>query len=146
MQGLETVIIGSVMNTLDANVIVRPDIQTVDDMRGKTIGVNRLKAISDVGARLAFKQAGLEPDVDIFTRGTGGNAETLAAMEAGTVDGASFGVRHGAGGAEARLPRDVQSRAHGQSRSCRAPSAPRGACCASGRSWPSATCARWPRR
>ncbi len=92
LQGIDTVIIGSVMNTLDANVMVRPEIQTVDDLRGKTIGVSRLKAISDVGARLAFKQAGLEPDVDIFTRGTGGNAETLAAMEAGTVDGASFGV------------------------------------------------------
>jgi NitT/TauT family transport system substrate-binding protein len=92
LQGIDTVIIGSVMNTLDANVMVRPEIQTVDDMRGKTIGVSRLKAISDVGARLAFKKAGLEPDVDIFTRGTGGNAETLAAMEAGTVDGASFGV------------------------------------------------------
>jgi NitT/TauT family transport system substrate-binding protein len=92
LQGIDTVIIGSVMNTLDANVMVRPEIQTVDDLRGKTIGVSRLKAISDVGARLAFKQAGLEPDVDIFTRGTGGNAETLAALEAGTVDGASFGV------------------------------------------------------
>jgi NitT/TauT family transport system substrate-binding protein len=92
LQGIDTVIIGSVMNTLDANVMVRPEIQTVDDMRGKTIGVSRLKAISDVGARLAFKKAGLEPDVDVFTRGTGGNAETLAAMEAGTVDGASFGV------------------------------------------------------
>lgn len=92
LAGIDTVIIGSVMNTLDANVMVRPEIQTVDDLRGKTIGVSRLKAISDVGARLAFKKAGLEPDVDVFTRGTGGNAETLAAMEAGTVDGASFGV------------------------------------------------------
>jgi NitT/TauT family transport system substrate-binding protein len=92
LQGLDMVLIGSVMNTLDSNVMVRPEIRTVDDLRGKTIGVSRLKAISDVGARLAFKQVGLQPDVDIFTRGTGGNAETLAAMEQGIVDGASFGI------------------------------------------------------
>jgi NitT/TauT family transport system substrate-binding protein len=92
LQGLDLVIIGSVMNTLDSNVMVRPEIRTVDELRGKTIGVSRLKAISDVGARLAFKRAGLEPDVDIFTRGTGGNAETLAAMEQGVVDGAAFGI------------------------------------------------------
>src|SRR5712692_7009760 len=92
LQGLDMLLIGSNLNVLDSNVMVRPEIQTVDDLRGKTIGVSRLKAVSDVGARLAFKQAGLHPDVDIFTRGTGGNAETLAAMEQGTVDGASFGV------------------------------------------------------
>jgi ABC-type nitrate/sulfonate/bicarbonate transport system substrate-binding protein len=92
LQGMDMVIIGSLMNVLDANVMVRPEIQTVDDLRGKTIGVSRLKAISDVGARLAFKAVGLQPDVDVFTRGTGGNAETLAAMEQGLVDGASFGI------------------------------------------------------
>jgi ABC-type nitrate/sulfonate/bicarbonate transport system substrate-binding protein len=92
LQGLDMVIIGSLMNVLDSNVMVRMEIRTVDDLRGKTIGVSRLKAISDVGARLAFKSVGLQPDVDVFTRGTGGNAETLAAMEQGIVDGASFGV------------------------------------------------------
>lgn len=92
LQGLDLAIIGSNLNVLDSNVMVRPEIQTLDDLRGKTIGVSRLKAVSDVGARLAFKKVGLQPDVDVFTRGTGGNAETLAAMEQGTVDGASFGI------------------------------------------------------
>jgi NitT/TauT family transport system substrate-binding protein len=90
LQGLETMIIGTTSNKLDSVVFARPEVQSVQELRGKTVGVNRLKAISDVAARLAFKRAGLEPDVDIFTRGTGGLAEAMAALETGAVDGASL--------------------------------------------------------
>jgi NitT/TauT family transport system substrate-binding protein len=92
LQGLETMIIGVNTDTLEGSVFVRPEIQTVEDLRGKTIGVNRLKAITDVGARLALQRLGLQPDVDFFTRGTGGQAEALAAMETGATDGASLNV------------------------------------------------------
>jgi NitT/TauT family transport system substrate-binding protein len=92
LEGLETLVIGANVKILDSNVLVRPEIQTVDDLRGKTIGVNRLKASTDVAARLAFQRLGLQPDVDVFTRGTGGQAESLAALQAGTVDGVAFGV------------------------------------------------------
>ncbi len=62
------------------------------DLRGQIIAVSRLKAVSDVAARLAVQRFGLQPDVDVFTRGTGGNAESLAALEAGTVAAASLSV------------------------------------------------------
>ena len=84
---------------------MRPEIQTVEDLRGKTIGVTRLKAITDVAARLAFQRLGLQPDVDVFTRGTGGQAESLAAMEAGALDGAQPERAASVRGAPARLPR-----------------------------------------
>lgn len=92
IQGLETVIIGSASSVLDAIVFTRPEIQTPQDLRGKTIGVTRIKAVTDVAARLGFQRVGLQPDVDVFTRGTGGLAESLAAVETGVVDGASLTV------------------------------------------------------
>jgi NitT/TauT family transport system substrate-binding protein len=92
LQGLETTIIGVNTDTLEGSVFVRPELQTVDDLRGKTIGVNRLKAITDVNARLGLQRLGLVPDVDFFTRGTGGQAEALAAMETGATEGASLNV------------------------------------------------------
>jgi NitT/TauT family transport system substrate-binding protein len=92
LQGLDTIFIGSTSNTLDTAVFTRPDLRTVEDLRGKTIGVSRLKAITDVAARLGFKRVGLQPDVDVFTRGTGGLAESLAAIETGVTDGASLSV------------------------------------------------------
>src|SRR5581483_4714252 len=82
----------STANYLDSSVFVRPEIQTVEDLRGKTIGVTNLKAISDTAARLAVRRVGLTPDVDVFTRRTGGLAESMAGIETGTLDGASLSV------------------------------------------------------
>jgi ABC-type nitrate/sulfonate/bicarbonate transport system substrate-binding protein len=39
-----------------------------------------------------MRRSGLEPDVDVFTRRTGGLAESLAGIETGTIDGASISV------------------------------------------------------
>src|SRR5712692_9526153 len=89
LQGLETLIVGSQMHVLESAIVVRPEIRSIEDLRGKTVGVSRLKAISDVGARLGLERMGLKPDVDVFTRGTGGIAESLAALEQGAVEGAS---------------------------------------------------------
>ena len=52
LQGLDTVIIGSTANVLDGVVFARPEIKSAQDLRGKTIGVTNLKAITDVAARL----------------------------------------------------------------------------------------------
>jgi NitT/TauT family transport system substrate-binding protein len=92
LQGLETKLVGALSNSPDVVVFTRPEIQTPEDLRGKIIGVTRLKSITDVAARMAFQQVGLRPDVDVFTRGSGGIAESLAAMDAGTLDGASISV------------------------------------------------------
>jgi ABC-type nitrate/sulfonate/bicarbonate transport system substrate-binding protein len=92
VEGLETILIGAPVRLLDFSVFTRPDIRTLDDLRGKTLGVNRLKSTTDVGTRLALQRLGLQPDVDVFTRGTGGMSESLAAIETGAVDGEKPGM------------------------------------------------------
>jgi len=92
LQGIDTLIIGSTANYIDSSIFVRQDIQSVEDLRGKTIGVTNLKAISDTAARLAMRRVGLEPDVDVFTRRTGGLAESLAGIESVTLEAASISV------------------------------------------------------
>jgi NitT/TauT family transport system substrate-binding protein len=89
LQGLDVVVIGATSSSLDSVLFARPDLQSVEDLRGKTIGVNRIKSLGDVTARLMLQRGGLQPDVDVFTRGTGGQAEALAALQIGAVDGIS---------------------------------------------------------
>lgn len=91
-QGLETFIFGATSDILDSFLTARPEIQAPADLRGKTVGVSRLKSVSDFATRFALLRAGLQPDVDVFIRATGGNAESLAALETGTADAATFGV------------------------------------------------------
>jgi NitT/TauT family transport system substrate-binding protein len=95
LQGLRLYLIGVNLAVLEGELFVRPEIRTLEDLRGKTVGVNtvgvnRPKAISDVTARMALERLGLQPDVDVFTRGTGGQVEALAAMEMGSTEGASL--------------------------------------------------------
>ncbi|HEY7060800.1 MAG TPA: ABC transporter substrate-binding protein [Chloroflexota bacterium] len=92
LQGLETMIIGSTAAGVDSTIVARPEIQSVEDLRGKTIAVTRLKALSDIAARAGLERSGLRPDVDVSILATGGPAESLAAMESGVVAGASIGM------------------------------------------------------
>jgi ABC-type nitrate/sulfonate/bicarbonate transport system substrate-binding protein len=92
LQGLDTLVFGASVNWLEDVIVARPEIQSVQDLRGQTIGVSRLKAITDLSARFGVERFGLKPDVDVFIRGTGGNTESLAALEAGTVAAASLSV------------------------------------------------------
>src|SRR3954467_11730114 len=92
LEGLQTMILGSTSNALDITVFTRPEIQTLDEGRGKTIGAGRPKSITDIAARLGFKRVGLQPDVDVFIGVTGGLPESLAALETGTIDGAALNV------------------------------------------------------
>jgi NitT/TauT family transport system substrate-binding protein len=92
LQGLETMIIGSTAAGIDSTIVARPEIQIPDDLRGQTIAVTRLKALTDIAARAGLERAGLRPDVDVSILATGGPAESLAAMETGVVAGASIGM------------------------------------------------------
>ncbi len=92
LQGLETMVFGSISNTLESLVFVRPEIETVEDLRGKSIGVSNLKGITDIAARLSLQRLGLKPDEEVFTRQTGGMGESLAALDAGVVAGVSLGA------------------------------------------------------
>lgn len=92
LQGLETLIIGSTTNVLDIQVYMRPEMATLDAVRGKMIGAGRPKSITDVAVRLGFRRVGLEPDSDFAVGVTGGLPESWAALEAGTIDGAALNV------------------------------------------------------
>jgi NitT/TauT family transport system substrate-binding protein len=91
LQGMETMIVGSTSNRLDNSIFTRGDLQRLEDLRGKTIGVTRLKAISDISARKALQRVGVDPET-VTIRGTGGYAETMAALETGVIDGATLSV------------------------------------------------------
>ncbi len=92
LEGLETMVLGSTSRGLDLIIFVRPELQTVDDVRGKTIGAGRPKSVTDTVIRLALPRVGLRPDVDVFVGVTGGLPESLAGLQAGTLDGAILNV------------------------------------------------------
>ncbi|HLH22894.1 MAG TPA: ABC transporter substrate-binding protein [Chloroflexota bacterium] len=91
VQGGEVVWITSAVNRPVLFVLARPEIQRLDDLRGKTAGVTRLGTLTDTFMRLALRKAGLEPDQDVQVLQTGGVPETIAGLVAGRVSAAISG-------------------------------------------------------
>lgn len=90
LQGFETLMIGATTDDYDGSLVVQPTIGAADELKGKTIAISRLKSITDVAAREMLQRAGLRVDEDVYLRPAGTVAQSLAAIEAGVVAGASI--------------------------------------------------------
>ncbi len=83
LQGADTVMIVGVVPTFVDHIVSLGSITKVEQLKGKTAGVNRLGSTSDLGLRLALKKLGIDPDKDAKIIPTGGTAERLAALSKG---------------------------------------------------------------
>jgi NitT/TauT family transport system substrate-binding protein len=91
LAGADTVYVAIPVNRVIVFTVAAPQIQRVEELRGKSIGVTRIGTVTDFFTRQFVRQAGLVPDRDVFIRQTGGLPETLAALKAGQVDAGTFG-------------------------------------------------------
>jgi NitT/TauT family transport system substrate-binding protein len=87
LEGADTVVLMSFINTMEHTFITRPDIKKPADLKGKRFGVARPGAADDYGVRVALKKWGLEADKDVAFLGVGSQPSRLAALQAGRVDG-----------------------------------------------------------
>ncbi|HLH26197.1 MAG TPA: ABC transporter substrate-binding protein [Chloroflexota bacterium] len=90
LQGGQYVLLGAAMPYLTNSIYVSPDVQTPDDLRGKSIGVSNFGAISHVALKIALEHWGLTEGRDVQVVRSGGTPETLAAMQTGAIAGGSF--------------------------------------------------------
>ena len=65
LQGGDLVAMGGVTNVVAFYIMVAPEIKTINDLRGKTVGVTRFGASGDVGIRMFLTKYGLEPIKDV---------------------------------------------------------------------------------
>lgn len=91
LAGADTVYVAIPVNRVIVFTVAAPQIQRVEELRGKIVGVTRAGTVTDFFTRLFVRQAGLVPDRDVIIRGTGGLPETLAALKAGQIHAGTFG-------------------------------------------------------
>jgi ABC-type nitrate/sulfonate/bicarbonate transport system substrate-binding protein len=80
-----------------AQVISRPEIKTVADLKGKAIGVTWRGANTDYWARFGLMHHGLVPDKDVKILYTGGLRETYVALQQKQVSAATMGLGYSFG-------------------------------------------------
>jgi ABC-type nitrate/sulfonate/bicarbonate transport system substrate-binding protein len=80
--GADAVLIANFSDKLLFTMHSGPEINSLQDLRGKVIGVSGIGGSTDFATRLALREAGLIPDKDVAIRGVGGVPETVAALKA----------------------------------------------------------------
>jgi ABC-type nitrate/sulfonate/bicarbonate transport system substrate-binding protein len=91
LAGADTVFIGVSVNRVLIYMVAAPEIQRVEDLRGKVVGSSRLGTLTDFFARYQLRQMGLTPDRDVAVRGMGGLPEIVAGLKAGQIQAGVFG-------------------------------------------------------
>ncbi len=69
-------------------LIARPGISSVEELRGKLLGISSFGASTDTYARALLRRAKLAPNQDVKIIALGGGMNRIAAMEAGAIDAA----------------------------------------------------------
>jgi len=89
-RGLDAVIIGAISNATNYQIVGSKSTRTLEDMKGKIIGVTGAGAFSDFAMRTFLRRKGIDPDKDLMLRAIGGSNLRAAALEKGIVAAAPF--------------------------------------------------------
>ncbi|HSF57781.1 MAG TPA: ABC transporter substrate-binding protein [Candidatus Binatia bacterium] len=83
LAGADSVLIVGVVPTFVDFIVSTANITSIEQLKGKTAGVNRLGSTSDLGLRLALRKLGIDPEKDVKIIPAGGNPERFAALSKG---------------------------------------------------------------
>jgi NitT/TauT family transport system substrate-binding protein len=89
--GADLKIVATMVGTLVLNLVVRPEIDKAEQLRGKSIGISRYGTSLHTGARLAAKHFGLEPGKDVHIVEIGAGDWIVGALQGNRVQGGVFG-------------------------------------------------------
>ncbi|HXG51166.1 MAG TPA: ABC transporter substrate-binding protein [candidate division Zixibacteria bacterium] len=90
LSGTDTVIVATIAKKFTWWIFSQPNIQRMEDLRGRVFGTTRFGTQSDLASRIALRLHGIDPERDIVMVQTGGPAETVGAMLSGKVHAAAI--------------------------------------------------------
>jgi NitT/TauT family transport system substrate-binding protein len=89
-KGLDIHIIASQSNYTNYTLLGSKEAKTIEELRGKIIGVTGAGTFSDFAIRIYLKKNNLDPDKDVTLRAIGGTAVRAIALEKGLIAAAPF--------------------------------------------------------
>lgn len=83
--GADVIVIGTTIDTFVQNLMVRPEIDRAEQLKGKSLGITRFGTSIDTGARIALRHFGLIPEKDVAIVQIGGMESLVPAMQANRI-------------------------------------------------------------
>ena len=91
----DQVLVATITSKIGTSLFAKPDVKSVEDLKGKTIATGRPAAFLDATVRYVLRSKfGLVPDRDVKLLPTGEPYLGLQALERGVVDAAAMSIPH----------------------------------------------------
>jgi NitT/TauT family transport system substrate-binding protein len=84
--GLPVRIVAGFLDNWPMTLIAQPEVKSLKDLKGKTLGISSFGATPDIGARMMIKQAGIDADKELKILALGSDAARLTALKQRVVD------------------------------------------------------------
>jgi len=84
--GLPVRIVAGFLDNWPMTLISQPEVKSLKDLKGKTLGISSFGATPDVAARMMIKQSGVDPEREIKILALGSDAARLTALKQRIVD------------------------------------------------------------
>src|SRR5215470_6948786 len=85
-RGLPVKVVGFITTKPSFWLMVKPDIKSMSELKGKVIGITAIGSSTDTLARSLLSKSGLTPDRDFTLFGTGTTSNILVALKGGSID------------------------------------------------------------
>lgn len=96
LEGADIIYFAGLLDKLNYQLITRPEIKGVEQLKGKKFGVSRFGSSADFGMRAMLKRVGVDPVKDATILQIGDEPARIAAIKSGNIDGtvanAPFGI------------------------------------------------------
>lgn len=96
LEGADIVYFLGLLDKLNYQLITRPEIKSVEQLKGKKFGVSRFGSSADFGMRAMLKRVGVDPVKEATILQIGDEPARIAAIKSGNIDGtvanAPFGI------------------------------------------------------
>ncbi len=87
LEGADIVYIAGLLDKLNYQLITRPGVKSVEQLKGRRLGVSRFGSSADFGLRAILKRLGIDPAKDVTILQIGDEPTRVAALLSGNIDG-----------------------------------------------------------
>lgn len=87
LEGADIVYFAGLLDKLNYQLITRPEIKRVEQLKGKKFGVSRYGSSADFGMRAMLKRLGVDPVKEASILQIGDEPSRIAAIKSGNIDG-----------------------------------------------------------
>lgn len=86
LQGADVTIFAGGLDFFPYKLIVRPDIKSANQLRGKTLGITSFGSVTELATRMALEKLGVDPK-QVTILQVGGSLNRYAALQGGSIQG-----------------------------------------------------------